>query len=117
MLWAARCASSHCSVLILSGTQHGPDLVVEDLRRGAGQRGQPGLLQAPQVVDEGLAEPPRPFGHLEGGEAVDVDRAPTRLAHGPDDLEVVVAVEARVDAPLEAHLGGARRPRPRRPAR
>ena len=29
-------------------------------------------------------------------------------ADGPDDLEVVVAVEARVDAALETDLGGAR---------
>ena len=28
-------------------------------------------------------------------------------ADGPDHLEVVVAVEVRVDAALEAHLGGA----------
>ena len=30
-----------------------------------------------------------------------------RRPHGPDDVEVVVAVEARVDAALEADLGGA----------
>ena len=86
--------------------QNGADLVVEDLRGGAGQRRQPRLFQSAQVVDERLAEAPGAFGHLERGEAVDVD-ALRCLADGPDHLEVVVAVEARVDAALEAHLGGA----------
>ena len=89
----------------LVGTEHGADLVVEDLRRGAGQRRQPRLFQSPQVVDEGLAQAPRPLGHLQRGEPVDVDPL-RRLSDGPDHLEVVVAVEARVDAALEAHLGG-----------
>ena len=90
----------------LVGAEHGPDLVVEDLRRRA-RAGSPGpaSLQPAQVVDQGLAEAARPLGHLEGGEAVDVD-AVRRRADGPDHLEVVVAVEARVDAALEADLGG-----------
>ena len=57
----------------LVGAQHGADLVVEDLRRRAGQGGQPRLFQAAEVVGEGLAEAPGPLGDLECGEAVDVD--------------------------------------------
>ncbi len=98
----------------LVGTQHGTDLVVEDLGRGAGQGGQPGFLEAPQVVDERLTEAPRPFGHLQGGEPVDVDALGDAGAHGADHVQVVVTVELRVDPTLEADLGGARPPRPRR---
>ena len=60
--WAVRCASSHSSVLILSGQMHGAHLVVEDLGRRARQRLEPGLLQPGQVLGQGHARsagPPR----------------------------------------------------------
>ena len=104
--WAVRCASSHSSVVILSGQMRGADLVVEDLRSGARQRAQPGVHEPAQVVGQGLVEALGPLGDLEGGEAVDVDVGHGVL-HGPGDVDVVVAVEVGVDAALEAHLGGA----------
>ena len=57
----------------LVGAEDGPDLVVEDLGRRAGQGLQPGVLQAAEVVGQGHARAPGPLGDLQGGEAVDVD--------------------------------------------
>ena len=57
----------------LVGAERGPDLVVEDLRRRARQGPQAGVHQAPQIRRQRLAEAAGPLGHLEGGEAVDVD--------------------------------------------
>src|SRR5581483_6519188 len=90
----------------LVGADDGPHLVVEDLGRGAGQRGQAGGLEPGQVLGQRHAEAAGALEDLEGGEAVDVDGGSDRL-HRPGDLQVVVAVEARVDAALEADLGGA----------
>ena len=91
----------------------GADVVVEDLGRRAGQRLETGLLQAHQVLGQGHLGPAGPLGHLEGGEAVDVDPL-GRRPDGAQHVDVVVAVEVRVDATLQADLGGAPRPRPRR---
>jgi len=66
------------------------------------------FAQAHQVVGQGDLGALRPLGDLEGGEAVDVDGG-RRLAHGLDHVHVVVAVEVRVDATLQADLGGAER--------
>ena len=69
----------------------------------------PGNVESPasfasgQVLTEVHAEPAGAFGHLERGEAVDVD-VRRDLLHGPRDVEVVVAVEVRVDAALQADL-------------
>ena len=86
--------------------QHGPHLVVEDLGRGARQ----GLAARPpraahQVLGQGHPGPPGPLGDLQGGEAVDVDPLGGG-PHGAEHVEVVVAVEVRVDAALQADLGG-----------
>src|SRR5438067_38632 len=67
---------------------------------------QAGVHEPAQVVDEGLVEAAGPLGDLQGGEAVHVDGG-CRLLHRPAHVDVVVAVEARVDPALEAHLGGA----------
>ena len=90
----------------LVGTDDRADLVVEDLRRGARQRREAGFLRQRQVLAEVHAEPAGAFGHLERGEPVDVDVRRDGL-HGPGDVQVVVAVEVRVDAALQAHLGRA----------
>ena len=90
----------------LVGAEDGPDLVVEDLGGGAGQRAQAGVLEPAQVVGQRLAEALGALGDLERGEAVDVDVG-RGLLHRPGDVDVVVAVEARVDAALQADLGGA----------
>ena len=86
------------------------DLVVEDLRSGAGERPEPGVHHAAQVVGERLAVALRALGDLERGEAVHVDVG-RRLLHGSGDVEVVLAVEVGVDASLQAHLGRAHVPR------
>ena len=98
----------------LVGAQDRPDLVVEDLRRGAGQRRQPDVLQPAHVRLEVFAEPLGAFGHLEGGEPVDV-HVGHRVLHGPGDVDVVVAVEVRVDAALQGDLGGPHVPALERP--
>ncbi len=61
----------------LVGAQHGTDLVVEDLGGRARQCAKPGIHQSTQVVGQRLAEAPRALGHLERGEAVDVDLGAT----------------------------------------
>ena len=98
----------------LVGADDRPHLVVEDLGRGARQRGEAGVLREGEVLGEVHVEPFRAFGDLERGEAVHVD-ARRRLLHEADDVEVVVAVEVGVDPALETHLGRAarRRLRPR----
>ena len=100
----------------LVGAEDGADVVVEDLGGGARQAAQPGVHEPAQVVGQRLAEALGALGDLEGGEAVDVDVG-RGVLHGPGDVDVVVAVEARVDAALEADLGGAEVATPRAPAR
>src|SRR6266581_3544376 len=61
-----------------------------------------------QVVAQRLVQAPGALVDLQGGEAVDV-HAGDRVVDGAGDLDVVVAVEARVDAALQGDLGGAER--------
>ena len=84
----------------------GADLVVEDLGRRARQRLEAGLLQAGQVLGQRDLGAARPLGHLQRGEAVDVDVGRAG-AHRLEHVQVVVAVEVGVDAALQADLGGA----------
>jgi len=65
--------SSHCPVLIFVRADHGADLVVEDLGRGAGQRAQPGGFELAQEVGKGTAESLGALPDLERRESVDVD--------------------------------------------
>ena len=76
-----------------------------DLGVGAGKAGEAGRLEPQQVVAQRLAEPAGALVDLQGGEAVDV-HAGHGLAHGLGNVQVVVAVEAGVDAALEGDLGG-----------
>ena len=70
--WAVSCTSSHWATLTLSGTEGAPDLVVENLGRGARERGKPDVAQAREVVGERLAERRRALPDLEGRESVHV---------------------------------------------
>ena len=103
---AVRCASSHSSVLTLSGQMMARTSSSRISAAVPGQRRQPGFLRQREVVAQRHAEPARAFGDLERGEAVHVD-ARRDLLHRPRHREVVVAVEVGMDAALEAHLGGA----------
>ncbi|CAB4885028.1 unannotated protein [freshwater metagenome] len=94
----------------LVGAQHGPHLVIEDLGGGTGQASEPCIAQASEIHVKGFTESARSFGDLERGEAVHVN-VRRRFLHGPADVDVVVAVEIGVDAPLERHLGGPEVPR------
>ena len=85
--------------------EHGPDLVVEDLRRGTRKGLEAGISQGGEVGGQRHPVPPRPFGDFQRGEAVDVDGV-RRLPDGLDDLQVIVTVELRVDPALQADLGG-----------
>ena len=66
---------------------------------------RPASRSRTQVVGQRHPRAAGPFGDLEGGEPVDVDGR-RRLADRLDHLEVVVAVEVGVDAPLQTDLGG-----------
>jgi len=81
-------------------------LIIEDLGGGAGERREPGFLREREVVAQRHAEPARAFGDFERGEAVHVDGG-SRFLHRTCDRQVVLAVEARVDSALQAHLGRA----------
>src|SRR6266566_8982720 len=59
--------------LDLVGADYRPDLVVEDLGRGAGQRAEPGRLQLTQEVGERTAEGLGSLPDLERREGVNVD--------------------------------------------
>ena len=109
--WAVRWASSHSSVVILSGHRIARTSSSRISAAVPGSDPQAGVHEPAQVVGERLAQPAGPLGDLEGGEAVDVDVGRGRL-HRPGDVDVVVAVEVGVDAALEAHLGGAEVRRP-----
>ena len=85
--------------------EDGTDLVIEDLGGCARQRLEPGVAQLREVVGQGDARAPSSFGDLEGREPVDVDLG-GHGSDGPDHLQVVVAVEVRMDAALQADLGG-----------
>ena len=90
----------------LVGAQHRPHRIVEDLRSGARQRLQPRILQPHEVVHERLSEPLGPLDDLKGREPVQV-HVGHHIVDCPADVDVVVAVEAGVDAALQGHLGGA----------
>src|SRR2546423_8177061 len=96
--------------------EHAPDLVVEDLGRGAGERAEPRLAQAQEVALERDAERRSALPDLERGERVHVDPRDCTL-HRLADLEIGVACEGRVDPALETDLDGTARPRLLGPAR
>src|SRR4030095_5920561 len=86
-------------------TEDPPHLVVEDLRRRAGKRGEARVAQAHEVVGEGEPERGRALPDLERGEGVDVQVRKVALDR-LDELDVVVPGERGMDAALEAHLDG-----------
>ncbi len=89
----------------LVGAQDGAHVIVEDLGRRTGEGLEAGLLEPRQVVGQRHLRTAGALGHLERGEAVDVDVG-RGGADGLEHVEVVVTVEVRVDAALEADLGG-----------
>ena len=93
----------------LVGADDAPHLVVEHLRGRSRQRGEALVAQPLQVVGERQAERRRALPDLERRERVHVD-ARHRVLDRPHDREVVVAVERRVDAALQADLDGAALP-------
>src|SRR5690606_22036223 len=84
-------------------------LVVEDLRRGAGDGVQARLAQLPQPVPDRYARTGRPGGDLHGRERVHVDVGYLRLDRAYD-LRVPADRELRIDATLQADLGRTRLP-------
>ena len=71
-----------------------------------GSEPSPASLRRVQVRRQRLAQPLGALGDLERGEAVHVDPG-HRLLDRADDVDVELAVEGRVDAALQAHLGRA----------
>ena len=98
----------------LVGADHGPDLVVEHLGGGAGERGEPLVAEPFEVVAERDAESRGALPDLECAEGVDV-QVGHRILDRPNHGDVVVTVEGRVDPALETDLGRSACPRPRRP--
>src|SRR5674476_313345 len=90
----------------LVGAEDGPDFVVENLGCGAGKGLEAGIAQSREIGGQRDTVAPGSFSYFQSGEAVNVDRL-GRLSDGFDYLEVVVAVEFRVDAPLKTDLSGA----------
>ena len=90
--------------------EHGADLVVEDLRGGAGQRAEAGFLEPAQEGLERDAERRRALPDLERREGVDV-HAGRRFLHRAAEVEIGLPGVVRVDAALHADFGGAALPR------
>ena len=67
-------------------------LVVQDLRGGAGQRGEARHAQAPQVLRQRLAQRGGALPHFESGEGMEV-QVGERFAHGAADVHVEGAGE------------------------
>ena len=89
----------------LVGAQDGPNVVVEDLSCGAGQRCEPCLLEPSEVGDQIFIEPLGAFGDFECREAMHM-HVRYRVLHRLGDVDVVVAVEVRVDAALQGYFSG-----------
>ena len=90
--------------------QHPADVVVEDLRSGAGDGVETGLTRLDQEVLEGQAGAARPVDDLHRGEGVHVHvRDP--LLHRGGEVEVRRTGQLGVDPALHADLGGAEVPR------
>ncbi len=101
--------------LDLVGADHGADLVVEDLGRGAGQGAEPGLLQLAQKVRDRAAEGLGALPDLERREGVDMN-AGHRLLDGAADREIGRARCIPGGCRPAGRLRWRRAPRPPRPA-
>ena len=87
-----------------------PDVVVEDLRRGARDRAEPVLLARGEELFEGHPHLRGAVQHLHRAERVDVDlRHPT--LHRVEEVEVERAGQVGMDPALHAHLARAAVPR------
>ena len=86
-----------------------PDLVVQDLRRRAGQGAQPRRLQLPEKLAHGLLQRRRALEHLQRRERMHMHVRQRRL-DGLGDTDIGVAGIVGMDAALQAHLGRPARP-------
>ena len=87
-------------------TDHGADLIIENLGCGARKRSESRLLEHEQEIPEVDAERRRPLRDFERREGVDVD-ARRRPLHRAADVEIGGTGVIGVDAPLHADFGGA----------
>ena len=92
-----------------AGRDHVAHRVHENLRGGARQAAQAGLLERGQVVRHTHAGQLRAVQHLLGGAAVDVNPR-QRLLYRAHQIDVVPAVHTGGQAGLHAHLGRAQLP-------
>ena len=76
-----RITSSHRAVSDLVGAERRADFVVQDFRRGAGQRSEAGVFQRSEELADGHADRRGALMHFERRERVDVN-ARRSLAHG-----------------------------------
>src|SRR5438132_8898562 len=95
--------------LDLVRADHRADLVVEDLGRRTRQGAQPGRFQLAQEVGHGAAERLGTLPDFERREGMDVD-AGDRFLDRPADRQIGRPGVFRVDAALQADLGGAALP-------
>ena len=105
-----RTTSSHCCGVDLVRTDDRAHLVVEDFRRRARQRAEPGVLQLRQEVAQRQPERRGALRHLQRRERVHVHVRQRRLDRAAD-VEIGRAGVVGMDAALQAHLGGAAIPR------
>ena len=103
---AVRMTCSHCAVETLSGQRMRRTSSSRISAAVPGSEPRPGLLEPRQVVGEIPLLRRRSLPDLERRERVHVDRR-NGLLHRAQQLEVPAAAEARVDAALQADLGGA----------
>ena len=104
--WAVRCASSHCSVLILSGQMRARTSSSRISAAVPGSVLRPASLSRVRYSARGTSERRAPSVTSRAVKPwmwMSVRAGPHRLEH----VEVVVAVEVGVDAALQADLGGA----------
>ena len=88
---------------------HRPHLVVEDLRRGAGQCAKPGILQLRQEIAQRQPERRRALRHLQRRERMHV-HIRQRVLDRAADAEIGRAGVVGMDAALQAHFGRAALP-------
>ena len=88
----------------LVGADHAANIVVENLRRGAGKRSQAEIGEMTEILGEAQAEGRGALPHLQRREGMHVDPG-NRVPDRADDARVVVARERGMDPALETDLG------------
>ncbi|CAB4804649.1 unannotated protein [freshwater metagenome] len=79
------------------------NLVIENLRSGAGERLKSGVFETTKVRVERLVEASSAFGNFKRGESVYVDFGHS-FGNGASHIDVIVSVEVGMNAALQTHF-------------